>query len=158
MFWGGMLWMKSYVAIGWTVHLLSLREITLAFNVMTKKSIWENWGGGFRFVIFIKFLLNQWDKGSFLLILACFCQRNWNQSHQQMDTDPTETTGHCPEVSRSSVPHQRQQVRHAYLRVRQQLRSTQDLHFWGRTCKICFHEVCWKYWILTQIEKFSWMI
>lgn len=86
----------------------------------------------------------------FSVNLACFCQRNWNQSHQQMDTDPTETTGHCPEVSRSSVPHQRQQVRHAYLRVRQQLRSTQDLHFWGRTCKICFHEVCWKYWILTH--------
>lgn len=30
-----------------------------------KKSIWENWGGGFPFVIFIKFLLNQWDEGVF---------------------------------------------------------------------------------------------
>lgn len=30
-----------------------------------KKSIWENWGWGFPFVIFIKFLLNQWDEGVF---------------------------------------------------------------------------------------------
>lgn len=65
-----MLWLKSYVGIGWTISLRVIEGnnscLHMLWQIISLRGKKVNEGGGvFLFVIFIEVLENQWDEGVF---------------------------------------------------------------------------------------------